>query len=436
MAEIKCPKCGEVFTVDESNYEKILNQVKNEEFEKELSRRLEDVRKQNSLSLEIEKNKAKNESEKEISALKTEIERLKGVVNNQRLEASNTLLNEKQKIQSENDKEVSKLKEEINRLNNELKLSETNNKLVIQQALNKKEQEIQNLNNKISLDEKEFAIEKQNLQKEHENIIKAKDEQIAFYKDFKARSNVKLLGESLEQHCLNEFNKIRMTAYPNATFEKDNEVVEGTKGDFIFREMLDDKMELLSIMFDMKNEGDETATKHKNEDFLDKLDKDRRKKNCEYAVLVSMLEPESDYYNSGIVDVSYRYPKMYVVRPQFFLTIISLLYNAAKTSLEYRNELQLIKNQNLDITRFEDQLIDFQDKFGNNYRLANEKFSKAIDEIDKTIDHLTKVKEGLLGADRQLRIANDKAQDLSVKKLTRNNPTMIKMFEDLKKEKE
>ena len=394
MAEIKCPKCGEVFTVDESNYEKIVSQVRNEEFEKELSRRLNEEKSKSNLLIEIEKNKAK----------------------------------------AENDKEVASLKEEINRLKTEIQLNQTNNKLVIQEAISKKDQEIQKLSNKIILDEKEFAIEKQNLKNEHERMLQAKDEQIAFYKDFKARSNVKLLGESLEQHCLNEFNKIRMTAYPNATFEKDNEVVEGTKGDFIFREMANENTELISIMFDMKNEGDETATKHKNEDFLDKLDKDRKKKNCEYAVLVSMLEPDNEYYNSGIVDMTYRYPKMYVVRPQFFLAIISLLYNAAKTSLEYRNELQLIKSQNLDITRFEDQLLDFQDKFGKNYQLANDKFNKAIEEIDKTIDHLTKVKEGLLGADRQLRLANDKAQDLSIKKLTKNNPTMIQMFEDLKKE--
>ena len=259
-----------------------------------------------------------------------------------------------------------------------------------------------------------------------------KDEQIAFYKDLKTKMSTKLVGETLEQHCLNQFNSIRMSAFPNAYFEKDNDASSGSKGDFIFKENTEEGAELVSIMFEMKNENDTTATKHKNEDFFKELDKDRNEKKCEYAVLVSMLEPESEYYNAGIVDVSYRYPKMYVVRPQCFIPFITLIRNAALASSEYKNQLVLAKNQNLDVSHFEEDLNTFKEKFAENYNRASDRFAKAIEEIDKTIEHLNKVKEGLVGADRNLRLANDKAQDLTIKKLTKNNPTMKAKFDELK----
>ena len=394
MAEIKCPKCGEVFQVDENDYAKILSQVRDQQFEKELKERVGQV-------------EAKNKADSELAEMKL-----------------------KEKLQEE----VSKLKQELFEMKVKLNNAEKDKKADIEKAELNKDKVIDQLKKDIEINIVQKELEKKKLIELHTKEIQAKDDQIAFYRDFKAKSNVKLLGETLEQHCQNAFNSIRVTAYPNAYFEKDNDVVEGSKGDYIFREMISENEELISIMFDMKNEGDETATKHKNEDFLEKLDKDRKKKGCEYAVLVSMLEPDNDFYNAGIVDMSYRYPKMYVVRPQCFLTIISVLYMAAKNAAKYKNELAIVKEQNIDITNFENELLDFQTKFDNNFRLAKERFTKAIEEIDKTIDHLQKVKDGLLGADRQLRLANDKAQDLSIKKLTHDNPTMKKMFDDLKKE--
>ena len=394
MAEIKCPKCGEVFQVDENDYAKILSQVRDQQFEKELKERVGQV-------------EAKNKADSELAEMKL-----------------------KEKLQEE----VSKLKQELFEMKVKLNNAEKDKKADIEKAELNKDKVIDQLKKDIEINIVQKELEKKKLIELHTKEIQAKDDQIAFYRDFKAKSNVKLLGETLEQHCQNAFNSIRVTAYPNAYFEKDNDVVEGSKGDYIFREMISENEELISIMFDMKNEGDETATKHKNEDFLEKLDKDRKKKGCEYAVLVSMLEPDNDFYNAGIVDMSYRYPKMYVVRPQCFLTIISVLYMAAKNAAKYKNELAIVKEQNIDITNFENELLDFQTKFDNNFRLAKERFTKAIEEIDKTIDHLQKVKDGLLGADRQLRLANDKAQDLSIKKLTHDNPTMKQMFDDLKKE--
>ena len=302
------------------------------------------------------------------------------------------------------------------------------------ELINSKDQEIVSLNNKIDLNKKEAEIKQNNLIEQQRLELKAKDEQIAYYKDMKLKLSTKLVGESLEQHCQNAFNSIRMTAFPHAYFEKDNDSSSGEKGDFIFKEYTEEGAELISIMFEMKNENDETATKHKNEDFFAKLDKDRKTKNCEYAILVSMLEPESELYNAGIVDVSYKYPKMYVVRPQCFIPIITLLRNASLNASKYKNELMIARNQSIDVTNFENSLLDFQDKFNKNYNLASQRFNSAIEEIDKTIDHLNKVKEGLLGADRNLRLANDKAQDLSIKKLTRNNPTMKEAFDKAKNE--
>ena len=302
-------------------------------------------------------------------------------------------------------------------------------------------QEIADLKNKITklqadltLKDKEAALNEKNITDKFKNELKSKDDAIAFYRDLKAKLSTKLVGETLEQHCMIEFNKLRTSAFPNAYFEKDNDVskASGSKGDFIFKDKVDGQ-EYISIMFEMKNENDTTATKHKNEDFFKELDKDRNEKGCEYAVLVSMLEPDSEFYNAGIVDVSYRYPKMYVIRPQCFIAMITLLANAAKNSLEYQKQLVAVKNQNLDIANFEDKLTDFQEKFSTNYQRAGEKFNKAIEEIDKTIDHLQKVKEGLLSSERNLRLANDKAQELTIKKLTHGNPTMKEKFDKLKK---
>ena len=415
MSEIKCPKCGEVFTVDKSAYADIIAQIRNQEFEKELKARLDAINSKKDAEVALNLEKSKREQENTIRELKERIAHL---------EAENKLkdkdaLNEKTILESKYRHELEMMKKDSERL--------------VEQAVHEKDDQIAKLNGQLLLKEKEFALEEKNIKDQHAFEIKQKESEIAFYKDLKAKASTKLLGETLEQHCLNSFNQVRMISYPHAYFEKDNEVVGGTKGDFIFRDHTEQGSEFISIMFEMKNEADETATKHKNEDFFKKLDEDRNKKNCEYAVLVSLLEPESELYNSGIVDVSYRYPKMYVIRPQFFLPLISLLYNANKNAAEYKNQLEIIKNQNLDITKFEDRLLEFQDKFSKNYITASNKFNDAIAEIDKTIDHLNKVKEGLLGADRNLRLANDKAQDLSIRKLTHNNPTMKEKFDELKK---
>ena len=381
MPEIKCPKCGTVFSIDEKEYDSIVKTIRDNEFEKSLKERLDFEQQKNAQNIELMKQKEKNDA----------------------------LLREK------------KYEEEIASLKNQLNIKDAESKLSLQKAVSDKEKEIDRLNNQL-LVQKNEQVER----------LKEKDAQIEFYKDLKTRMSTKLVGETLEQHCLSEFNKIRMGAFPNAYFEKDNDARSGSKGDFIFRETTEEGAELISIMFEMKNENDETATKHKNEDFFKELDKDRREKGCEYAVLVSMLEPESDFYNAGIVDVSYRYPKMYVVRPQCFISIITLLRNASLNAAQYKNELMIVREQNLDIAHFEDDLEDFKARFDRNVKLADDKFTNAIDEIDKTITHLTKVKESLLGVENNLRIANNKAQDLTIKSLTRKNPTMREKFESLK----
>ena len=382
MAEIKCPKCGTVFTIDESEYASIVQQVRDAEFERALQKRLSDERE-------------KSEKDKQLAV---------------------------QNANNSKSEEIHKLKEEINSLKGELKIKEAEAKLDIQKAVNEKDREIDKLNNDL--------LAQKNAEKD---LIKQKDSEIAFYKDLKARMSTKLVGETLEQHCLTQFNQIRMTAFPTAYFEKDNDARTGSKGDFVFKENTEKGAELISIMFEMKNENDETATKHKNEDFFKELDKDRNEKGCEYAVLVSMLEPESELYNAGIVDVSYKYPKMYVVRPQCFIPIITLLRNAALKSAKYKNELMVVKEQNLDITHFEEDLDDFKMKFDRNFNLASDKFKTAIEEIDKTITHLQKVRESLVGSENNLRLANDKAQALTIKSLTKNNPTMREKFEEVKK---
>ena len=335
------------------------------------------------------------------------------------------------KITSVKDKQLAEKELEISRLKGELELNKTSTDLAVKNAVQQKETTILELESQIKLKNNEWELKEKSLCEKHADEIKRRDDEIAYYKDFKARQSTKMIGESLEQHCETEFNKLRATAFQNAYFEKDNDIKTGSKGDFIYREYSNDGVEFISIMFEMKNEMDTTATKHKNEDFFKELDKDRKEKNCEYAVLVTMLEADNEYYNSGIVDVSYKYPKMYVVRPQFFIPIITVLRNAALNSLQYRHELELVRNQNIDITHFEEDINDFKDKFSRNFRLASEKFQKAIDEIDKTIDHLQKTKEALLSSENNLRLANNKAEDLTIKRLTKGNPTMAAKFAEL-----
>lgn len=412
MKEIKCPNCGTSFAIDESDYAELLSHIRTEEFEKELkSREQALVEKYNSQN-KLEVTTALSSKDKEISDLKLEFN----------------------KTVSDKDKEIEKLKADKKQLESEssskIELAKSEEQKKSQQSINELQREVDSLKNDLVLKEKEKELSVTSLNDEHRKALKLKDDEIAYYKDLKTKVSTKLLGETLEQHCQIMFNQIRTTAYPNSYFEKDNAVSKesGSKGDFIFKDY-DGGTEYISIMFEMKNENDKTATKHKNEDFFKELDKDRNEKGCEYAVLVSLLEADSEFYNAGIVDVSYRYPKMYVVRPQCFLTIITLLTNAAKNSLDYQKQLIEVKNQNIDIAHFEENLADFQEKFSTNYNRASEKFATAIAEIDKTIDHLNKVKEGLLGSERNLRLANDKAQDLSIKKLTKNNPTMQAFFE-------
>ena len=387
MNEIKCPKCGTVFQISELDYASIVKQVRDSEFKNELQEREKSFQKEKDTAIKL----AISEQEKN---LKDEI----------------------------NQKEM-----EIINLKNELKNKETEKELAISKALSEKEKALDELNNELILNKNEYLLKTQNLKDSYEEKMKNKDEQIAYYKDFKAKQSTKMIGESLEQHCHNEFNKLR-PLFPRAYFEKDNDVATGSKGDFIFRDYDEEGIEIVSIMFEMKNEADETATKHRNEDFLKELDKDRKEKNCEYAVLVSLLEIDNDYYNDGIVDVSHKYPKMYVIRPQFFIPLITLIRGMAQNVLGYKRELQIVKNQNIDISHFEENMNTFKEAFNRNYSLASERFKKAIEEIDKTIDHLQKTKDALLSSENNLRLANNKAEELTIKKLTHNSQTMAKLF--------
>ena len=430
MPEIKCPNCGNLFTIDQNQYDDLIREVRNDVFEKEIQQRLNIEKEKLESSFKVQQMQSSNENQNKIRELQSQIDSLKNIIANNELSKNSAIaeaINKKEIELKNKDLEISNLQSKLD--NQALSLD-----MKYKELINSKDQEIVSLNNKIDLNKKEAEIKQNNLIEQQRLELKAKDEQIAYYKDMKLKLSTKLVGESLEQHCQNAFNSIRMTAFPHAYFEKDNDSSSGEKGDFIFKEYTEEGAELISIMFEMKNENDETATKHKNEDFFAKLDKDRKTKNCEYAILVSMLEPESELYNAGIVDVSYKYPKMYVVRPQCFIPIITLLRNASLNASKYKNELMIARNQSIDVTNFENSLLDFQDKFNKNYNLASQRFNSAIEEIDKTIDHLNKVKEGLLGADRNLRLANDKAQDLSIKKLTRNNPTMKEAFEKAKNE--
>lgn len=405
MQEIKCPNCGEVFAVDETGYAQIAQQVRDKEFDKALKQREKDF---------LEK------KESELKLIRME----------QKEELDRALLKK--------DAELSEKEKAIVELKAKLENNETQKKLAVSEAVQEKEKElsqkvteITELKSQLSNKETEHELKEQSLQKQYEDKLKLKDEQIEYYKDFKAKQSTKMVGESLEQHCLTQFNSLRMTAFPAAYFEKDNDARTGSKGDFIFREEAEG-VEFISIMFEMKNEMDETATKHKNEDFLKELDKDRREKKCEYAVLVSLLEIDNELYNNGIVDVSYKYEKMYVIRPQFFIPMITLLRNAALNSLKYRQELEVVKHQQVDILHFEENMNAFKEGFARNYRIASDKFKTAIEEIDKTITHLQKTKEALLSSENNLRLANNKAEDLSIKRLTKNAPTVKEMFDELK----
>lgn len=391
MQEIRCPKCGEVFQVDETDYDRIAQQVRDKEFAKELERRESEL-------------DDKRENELKLMRLKKD--------------------------------------QKIAELQIKLEAGKTDKKLAVEVAVGKKNEElaqktaeIAELKGELKRKETENCLNEKSLRERYEEKLKDKDEEIEYYKDFKARQSTKMVGESLEQHCLTQFNAIRMTAFPNAYFEKDNDAKTGSKGDFIYRECGEDGTEFISIMFEMKNEADTTATKHKNEDFFKELNKDRNEKSCEYAILVSLLEIDNELYNNGIVDVSYKYPKMYVIRLQFFIPMITLLRNAAQNSLHYRQELQVVRNQQVDILHFEENMNTFKSGFAYNYRLASERFSEAIEKINKIIGQLEKTKEALLSSEKNLRLANDKAEELSIKKLTKNAPSVRAMFDELKQNK-
>ena len=418
MRELKCPNCGTMFTVNETEYASILSQVKNQEFAAEVAKREEELRAQYATREQLAKQQAEMQLQQSLAAKTSEIEKqnselaelrakLQGIEQVKNSERQAAILAEQNRLQDTiNSKEA-----EIARLN-----------ALMAQTVSKHEADA-------ILKAQEVALNEQKIRGEYEQLIKAKDQEVEFYKNFKTKMSTKMLGETLEQHCAVLFENNLRPMMPNAYFEKDNDASQGSKGDFIFRDSVNEQ-EYISIMFEMKNEADGTATKHRNEDFFKKLDEDRQKKGCEYAVLVSMLEPDSEIYNQGIVDVSHKYPKMFVVRPQQFITIITLLTNANKKSIELQSELALAKSQSIDVTNFENQLLDFKEKFGKNYRLASEKFNLAIKEIDQTISHLIKTKEALLSSENNLRLANDKATALTVKKLTRGNATMKKLFEE------
>ena len=396
MHELICPNCGKPFHVDEADYAFILNQVKGAEFDAEVSRRITELHRQ-------------QQAEERLRAAETEKQYQDALIRK--------------------DKVIGEKENEITRLLSQISSQDDRKKLELNEVLAKKEVEIAQLKAEAEMEKSRLTLRANSMREEYEGKLKLAQEQVDYYKDLKIRMSTKMVGETLEAHCSTIFNGEMRPLFPNAYFEKDNDASGGSKGDFIFRDY-DDGIEYISIMFEMKNEMDETATKHKNEDFFKKLDTDRTAKGCEYAVLVSLLEPDSELYNGGIVDVSYRYPKMYVIRPQFFKSMITLLVNAAKKTVEYKRELALTRQQNIDVTNFENQLMAFKDAFGRNYRIASEKFKTAIDEIDKSIAHLQKIKEALTGSENQLRLANDKAEDLTIKKLTRGNPTMKAKFGD------
>lgn len=397
MAELKCPHCGQAFTVDDTELSSIVQQIRDKEFEKDIEKRISKLKEHMMMTHRLEMEAKENEI--------------------------------KLMSQKEYDKEIQKLKSQLDKateksakLQAQLESSEDKKIIAVMEAVKKVEEEKKDLESQLIHEKDKGKL-----------LLEQKDEQIAYYRDLKTKMSTKMVGETLEQHCEIQFNQLRATAFRNAYFEKDNDSRSGSKGDYIYRETDENGVELISIMFEMKNEMDETATKHKNEDFYKELDKDRKQKNCEYAVLVSMLESDNELFNAGIVDVSYKYEKMYVVRPQCFIPIITLLRNAAMNAMEYKQELAVVRNQNIDISDFEEKLMNFKSDFSRNYDIAHSHFDKAVDEIDKTIQHLEKVKKELLGSDNQLRIANNKVDEVSIKKLTRGNKTMQEKFEELKK---
>ena len=420
MNDIICPHCQKVFKVDEAGFADILKQVRDHQFEDELHRRLQVAEREKESAVKLAEANLKNALQVHLAKKDTEISELKAK-------------NERDLIER-----LSKQESELRDMKSKMEKAEVEKKLTVLEAVQKIEKERDELANHLRNKETERQLLEKSLNEKFaaelrtkEDIIKLKDEEIALRKDMKLKLSTKMVGETLEQHCETEFNKLRATAFQRAYFEKDNDSRSGSKGDFIYRETDEAGNEIISIMFEMKNEGDETATKKRNEDFLKELDKDRSEKKCEFAVLVTLLESESELYNSGIVDVSHKFPKMYVVRPQFFIPIITLLRNAAMTSLQYKAELALVRNQNIDITNFEEKMNNFKEGFARNYELASRRFKEAIDEIDKTIHHLQKTKDALLSSENNLRLANNKAEDLTIKKLTHGNPTMKEKFEEL-----
>ena len=421
MNKLTCPNCKTPFEVDEQGYSSLVKQVRDEQFEKELKRAESAAINEKNAAVEKAIMEAQQNSQKAISDKDLEIERLKAAV------------------EAEVIKTQAALNAEIAELKSKLENAETKKQLEISEKMKEVDSEILKLKSDLKNKDLEFDFAKNNLEKNHllelqakDKLIEMKEEEVERYKDFKQRQSTKMIGESLEQHCESQFNKLRSTAFPTAYFEKDNDASSGSKGDYIFREVDENGVELISIMFEMKNEGDETATKKKNEDFFKELDKDRNQKNCEYAILVSMLEADNEVYNEGIVDVSHRYEKMYVIRPQFFIPLISLLRNSARNAMAYKQELQTVRNQNIDIANFESEMEAFKDAFGRNYDIASRKFKTAVDEIDKTISHLNKVKDNLLASENQLRLANNKAEDLTINRLTKNSPSLKEQFKQLK----
>jgi len=463
MHDITCPHCNKAFKIDESGYADILKQVRDSEFEQQLHERLELAEKDKVNAVDLAKEKVGNELQKAAADKDAEIQRLNAKLDAGAIKQQLAVTEALKVVEKERDTFASELKQAKQDSETTSALAKANHSNQLQEAAAKKDAKIQELKTELSANEVaqkhaifnavneaekgsnklksdldratlEMQLSEKSLKDKYETQIKDREDEIERLRDMKARLSTKMVGETLEQHCETEFNRIRATAFPRAYFEKDNDARTGSKGDYIFRDSDESETEIVSVMFEMKNENDETATKKKNEDFLKELDKDRNEKQCEYAVLVSLLEPDSELYNSGIVDVSHRYKKMYVIRPQFFIPIITLLRNAAQNSMKYKNELAIVKAQNVDITNFESELDEFRTGFARNYELASKKFKTAIQEIDKTIDHLQKTKDALLGSENNLRLANNKADDLTVKKLTKKNPTMAEKFAELKNE--
>ena len=438
MKELKCPKCGSAFTVDEADYASILNQVKNQEFEAELKRRMAEMDSRHKTEQQLASAKTQqdfqqqlNRKELELSAKDTEIAQLKS-----RLQAiAMQKDNERTIALAAKDQAIEQLNATIRQHDSNLQIALLKKQQEAQNIILQKDQQIQRLQDHAELEKSQAQIRENELIKRHQHELQAKQEMVEYYKDLKTRMSTKMVGETLEIHCSTLFNQMLRPVMPNAYFEKDNDASDGTKGDFIFRDS-EEGTEYVSIMFEMKNEMDTTATKHKNEDFFKKLDEDRRKKNCEFAVLVSLLEPDSELYNGGIVDVSHRYPKMYVIRPQFFIPLITLLVQTSKKSLEYKRQLILAQSKEVDVTNFENKLLDFKNKFGRHYELASKKFDDAIKQIDDTIAKLLKVKENLLGSENNLRLANQDTEELTIRKLTYKNPTMKAKFDEARKQEE